>query len=282
MKKIFNLICFIMCVSLLCSCNTNQPYFSITEHEHTFEYEKNENGHGKHYTCGCSSPDILELHIDADENDICDICGYEYVLVFKLTNNEEAYELDRVGPGYRGGDIVIPSEYNDLPVTEIGYGSFKSDTYKLTSIVIPDTVTLIDWDAFENQTSLTSVNVGKSVVTISTSAFEGCTSLKTVIISDATEYIYASAFKGCTALENVTLGHNVKEIGGSVFEGCTSLKTISIPSSIEKMGSWVFYGNNMTDIYFDVSEPGENWNEKWKEGLNEDVNIHWADPKKDF
>ena len=271
MKKFLAiLICAIMCVTLLASCDS-------LKHEHTYgDWISSEDGHFHPYTCGCPQEEIYNLHIDADGNDICDECGYKAVLVYKLNANESGYELDRVGVGYQGGDITIPSEYKGLPVVEIGYGAFKSE-YKLTSVIIPDSVTLISDDAFENQTSLTSLNVGKNVVTIGVSAFEGCTNLKTVVIGDATEYIYASAFEGCTALETVTLGKNVKEITGSVFENCTSLKTITIPASIEKMGSWVFNGNNMTDIYFGVSAPGENWNEKWAEGLNESVNIHWAE-----
>ncbi len=241
MKKIFAiLICAIMCVTLLVSCNKE-----------------------------CAN------HVDDNEDGICDICNSEYEFLFKLTYDESGYRLYRVGASYKGGDVVIPSEHNGLPIVEIGYGAFKSD-YKLTSVVIPDSVTLISDDAFENQTSLTSVNLGKNVVTIGVSAFEGCTSLKTVVIDDATKYIYASAFEDCTALETVTLGMNLKEISGSAFENCTSLKTITIPASVEKMGSWVFNGNNMTDIYFGVSAPGENWSEKWADGLNEGVNIHWT------
>ncbi len=242
MKKILAiLICAIMCFTSFASCNKE-----------------------------CND------HVDDNEDGICDACSFEYEFLFKLTADESGYELDRVGAGYHGGNIVIPQKHKGLPVVEIGYGAFKSEK-KLTSVVIPDSVTLIDWDAFENQTSLTSVNVGNNVVTIGVSAFEGCTSLKTVVVSDATKYIYASAFEGCTALESVTLGKNVEEITGSVFENCTSLKTIRVPASIEKMGAWVFYGNNMIDIYFGVSAPGENWNEKWADGLNEGVNIHWAE-----
>ena len=121
------------------------------------------------------------------------------------------------------------------------------------------------------------MEIGKGVVTIGVSAFEGCTSLKTVVIGDATENIYAHAFDRCTSLESITLGKNVKKIGGSAFEECTSLKVITIPASIEELGAWVFYGNNMTDVHFGVSAPGENWNKKWAEGLNESVNIHWAE-----
>lgn len=241
MKKFLAiLICALMCVALLASCKKE-----------------------------CAD------HVDDNEDGTCDICNFKFEFLFKLTADESGYELDSVGAGYQGGDVVIPSKHKGLPVVQIGHGAFKSEK-KLTSVVIPDSVTLIADDAFENQTSLTSVNVGKNVVSIGVSAFEGCTNLKTVVIGDATQYIYASAFEGCTALESVTLGKNVKEITGSVFEECTSLKTIQIPASIEKMGAWVFNGNQMTDIYFGVSAPGENWNEKWATGLNDGVNIHWA------
>jgi len=279
MKKLFAVLIFaLMCVTILASCD------EVSRNEECVHTKGNWTGdvHGHWQPEYCSldrcvfGPSAKEAHIDADANDICDICSYEYEYIFKLTADEAGYELDRVGPGYKGGNIRIPSEHNGLPVTEIGYGAFKSD-YKITDVVIPKTVTLIDDDAFENQTSLTTVWVGEGVVTIGVSAFEGCTSLQTVIISNATEYIYASAFEGCTALKSVTLGKNVKEITDSVFENCTSLKTIEIPASIEKMGAWVFNGSGLTNIYFGVSAPGENWNEKWADGLNDDVNIHWAE-----
>ena len=120
------------------------------------------------------------------------------------------------------------------------------------------------------------MNAGKNVVTIGVSAFEGCTNLKTVVIGDATESIFAHAFDRCTSLESITLGKNVKKIGGSALEECTSLKVITIPASIEELGAWVFYDTNITDIYFGVSAPGENWSEKWNQYLDESVNIHWA------
>lgn len=269
------LLCTLLCIAAFTACG-------IFKHEHTkSDWKYNEIEHWRLPECDRSDCAVEQVvydlgdHIDENEDGTCDVCGYQAQFIFKLKYDESGYELDRVGPGYRGGDVVIPAEYRGVPVVEIGYDAFKSD-YKLTSIVIPDTVTLISDDAFEKQTSLTSVNVGKGVVTIGVSAFEGCTNLKTVVICDATEHICAHAFDGCAALESVMLGKNVKEITGSVFEGCTNLKTITIPASIEKMGAWVFYDTNMTDIYFGVSAPGENWNEKWAEGL-EDENIHWVE-----
>lgn len=272
MKKLFAIfICTLLCVTLLSACD-------LFEHKHTYgAWIANEDGHFQPYTCGCPQVETYLIH-NYSEDGICELCGHEAEFIFKLNYEENGYELDRVGAGYQGGDIVIPSTYRGLPVIEIGYGALKSEK-KLTSVVIPDSVTLISDDAFENQTSLTSVNVGKNVVSIGVSAFEGCTNLKTVVISDATEFIYAGAFRDCTSLETVTLGKNVKEITGYVFRGCTSLKTITIPASIVEMGAWVFEDTNMTDVYFGVSAPGENWHEEWADGL-EGVNLHWAEAEK--
>jgi len=59
------------------------PYSNIeitieaVEHKHTGRWLSGEVAHWYEYTCGCPSPDIAELHMDADNNFFCDICGYE-------------------------------------------------------------------------------------------------------------------------------------------------------------------------------------------------------------
>ena len=41
---------------------------------------------------------------------ICDVCGYEYVFIFKLKYDESGYELDRVGPATRVATLLsLPS-----------------------------------------------------------------------------------------------------------------------------------------------------------------------------
>ena len=73
MKKLLTigLACWIaVCMSIsLTACDSSK-------HKHTKEYISNENGHQMVYTCGCAYPDIMELHIDVDENAYCDVCGY--------------------------------------------------------------------------------------------------------------------------------------------------------------------------------------------------------------
>lgn len=69
MKKIFTFVFLFISVMTLFGCNET--------HEHTYgDYIAYESGHCHQYTCGCPQPEILEGHIDADENGSCDKCGY--------------------------------------------------------------------------------------------------------------------------------------------------------------------------------------------------------------
>jgi len=73
----------------------------------------------------------------------------------------------------------------------------------ITSIVIPDSVTHIGWQAFFGSHLLTSVVIGNSVTHIEEEAFSGNYSLTGIVIPDSVTYIGDSAFWG-TSLDEVT------------------------------------------------------------------------------
>lgn len=71
MKKIcLTLFSTLICIMFFCSCNK-----VCTEHTYG-EWLQYPEGHYRPYTCGCPQTEILDKHIDEDNNGICDTCDY--------------------------------------------------------------------------------------------------------------------------------------------------------------------------------------------------------------
>lgn len=100
-------------------------------------------------------------------------------LRFTLSIDGDSYY---VGGYYNNlqGNLVIPATYKGKPVTQVGgFCNCKN----LSSVTIPDSVTVIERDAFLYCTALTSVTMSNSITTIGLAAFDGCSSLKNVYYS---------------------------------------------------------------------------------------------------
>lgn len=100
--------------------------------------------------------------------------------------------------------------------------------------IIPNTVRRIGYYAFLSCNKLRRVDIPESVEVIDCNAFEGCGELETVVVRADT--IYTEAFGFCQNLKNVVLTDKVKFIGYGAFEGCNSLKTITIPRNVSFIG----------------------------------------------
>jgi len=91
---------------------------------------------------------------------------------------------------------------------------------------------------------LTSATIPNSLTSIADNMFNDCEALTTVIIPTSVTSIGEFAFNYCTALSSVTIPASVRSIGNSAFYYCTSLASIyansSTPANIT-LGSDVFY-----------------------------------------
>ncbi len=146
---------------------------------------------------------------------------------------------------YNAGDdstdtvVVLPSEIEDVPVTEIAASAFNNKS-NLTEVIIPDSVTTISNAAFTNCKSLKIVIIPDSVTYIGDSAFQGCDALEYVIIGDGVKTIGDLAFKNCKSLVSLDLGNGVENIGSGAFFGCDALNKVIIPASVKNIGSLAF------------------------------------------
>lgn len=176
--------------------------------------------------------------------------------------------------------VVIPSEYNKLPVSRIGERAFRHCD-SLTSIGIPNSVTSIGTDAFyscdslksvtfggnskltsiENSaflrcSSLTSIGIPDSVTYIESRAFLGCNSLTSISIPDSVTYIGDDAFTFCDSLTNVTIGDSVTHIGDNAFAACFGLTNVTIGDSLRSIGYTAFLGcYSLTSILINAIDP---------------------------
>ena len=193
--------------------------------------------------------------------------GYTYVLYEEKGTQVQKAEIT----GYTGSDkeLTIPVKVGEYDVGSIGEAAFKENA-DITSVVIPEGVcrigyeaflgceklakvtipsTVTDWDddlardvpfgrrkskAFEECVALTEVKLSEGLTVLGDSAFYGCTTLESVTVPSTIEEFHSEVFYGCTALRRVELKEGIKQMGYRAFGGCTALEEVTIPSTIEE------------------------------------------------
>ena len=133
-------------------------------------------------------------------------------------------EVDNGNTVYSSIDGVL---FNKSQDTLLNYPAGRQGAY-----IIPDGVTVIGAQAFNERTNLTSVIIPNSVISIGSWAFDGCTGLTSLTIPNSVAYI--GGFTGCTGLTSVTIldGATAVTLGSWAFSGCTGLTSVTIPNSV--------------------------------------------------
>jgi hypothetical protein len=127
------------------------------------------------------------------------------------------------------------------PITSITAGYYTDN--KVTTLVIPASVTSIGNEAFQGFANLKTITIPNSVKTIGNNAFNGCINLGTITIPDSVTSIGVAAFYNCTILTSVTFAVDSKltMIGNGAFKECWKLTSISIiPRSVTSIGNSAF------------------------------------------
>lgn len=198
------------------------------------------------------SPDItlefdnVEIYINSDIDNLD-------IRIFELTiKPSEGLEYVLTSSGYQctgigtctDTDIIVPSTYNGLPVTEIGSNAFLNNSH-IKSIRLPDTITTI-WAA----------------------AFKYCTGLTSIVLPPSVTKLAYYVFSYCENLE-VYIPDSVVSVGQNLFDGCYNVtiycEATSKPTSWTS--AWVGATNNPT-IVWNATMPPQDSNDIWGLKLN--------------
>ena len=106
-------------------------------------------------------------------------------------------------------------------------------------IEIPDGVSVIGKNAFENLYSIVNVRLPETVVKIDDYAFSGCEALKNINFPSSLKYIGKHAFKG-SGITEVVIDSSLEHIGEGAFMECSELTMVKIAADLPKNCSKVF------------------------------------------
>lgn len=147
------------------------------------------------------------------------------------------------------GDLVIPEILDNQPVVGIGEGAFY-EVEGLTSITLPETVTVIEAGAFYCCETLQRVHLPEGLTSIGESAFYQCISLRSVDIPDGITIIPDSCFSQCYALTELTFPAALETIEAEAFYASgLNIDTLEFPDTLTEIGELAFYGwNRITTV----------------------------------
>ena len=169
-------------------------------------------------------------------NDKCSVCGKE-MGTWRLDKGEIpliGYTTDDANKIYKDGKEVTS-------VTIPSYLEYEGDTYKINAI---------GSSTFENFKTLETVIIPDTIKNINYNAFGNCTSLKEVKMSNSLTSIGFDAFDGCSSLTSLTIPQNVTSIGFGAIP--YTIKELNFEDSRH----WYYKkteNNETKKIYVDVS-----------------------------
>ena len=213
---------------------------------------------------------------------------------FNLNGKKDTLKEVKLGDGVKDIPNYFLSGCTKLETLEIGNGITKIGNRafqqtNITSIAIPDSVTVIGEQAFNGCTSLTEVNIPKNskLETIGNRAFRQ-TNITSIAIPDSVTAIGVQAFNKCTSLTEVNISKNSKleTIGEGAFYDTRVLK-MYLPGGVKTLGVGAFQRTpveiyDMSDVYSSDFTIGDWCINNWYNTKEGEVAPEWANNHKDI
>lgn len=179
----------------------------------------------------------------------------------------------------------------------IAGGTFQNS--RIESLILPDSLVSIGFEAFRNCDSLTKLHLPRGLVELDEGALQSLTALERITVAednpafrsidgvlyskDGKTLVYYPAARGGDAytveagvthlaprafaeaahLRTLTLPDGLLEIGWGAFQSSNSLTSVTVPASVTAVGDSVFSNSPSLTLYFEAEGPSPDWSLFW-------------------
>ncbi len=111
---------------------------------------------------------------------------------------------------------------------------------QVTEVSLPNTLRVIEAQAFDQCSSITHLELPESVDSIGEGVFYLCESLQEIRIPSRVTMINSSLFRGCRGLRSVEFPNGLTRILTTAFQYCNELNALHLPASLTFIGQEAF------------------------------------------
>ena len=103
---------------------------------------------------------------------------------------------------------------------------------------------------FNGKGTLTSIALPETVMIIQNQAFRNCTGLSYIDLPDSIITMYSGVFSGCSNMESMNISRPLTAIPNSMVKGCTNLKSVIFKGQVASIPSSSFANTKLEYVYF--------------------------------
>ncbi|MCD8206527.1 MAG: leucine-rich repeat protein [Bacteroidales bacterium] len=186
-------------------------------------------------------------------------CCFHYTDGFTYALSSDGTYYSVTGCTGDGGAVTLTETHKAKPVKEVGAAAFKDNT-SVTSVVVPECVETIGWEAFSGCTKLVTLTIqGSGLKEVGSDAFYNCSALESLYVSDTSAFVsvdydgrYANPlalvssnngkfYVGGSSYTSITI-NGTDRIGTYALAYCTLITSVTIDGSVETIGDYAFCG----------------------------------------
>ena len=145
--------------------------------------------------------------------------------------------------GCAEGELIVPNT-----VTYVEYDAFWG-AKKLTKVILPNSITSSEGLEFAYCSELVDITLPEEIESIPECVFEHCEKISKIIIPKKVTNIPKYAFANCTNLEELVISSEITSIGEQAFVSCGKLSNFDF-SNVKYIGNGAFSSTGLVSVEF--------------------------------